>query len=98
MVTAARKDYSSSTVSERAISFYYLENESAEPVEFLTVYRLTGTNRSYRASIDDRFVLFESSDVIYAARFHGVEWDCGLDSSALSERVSRIKVDWAAEN
>ena len=97
-VTAGRKDYNSSTISERAISFYYLESEILEPKEFLTVYRLTGTNRSYRASIDNRFVLFESSDVIYAAKFHDIVWDCGLDSDALLERFNRIKVDWSAES
>jgi len=98
IVTAARRDYSSSTISERAVSFYYLEDETAEPEEFLTVYRLTGTNRSYRATIDDRFVLFESSDVIYAAKFRDIGWDCGLDSSDLLERFNRIKVDWSAES
>ena len=97
-VTAARRDYSSSTISERAVSFYYLENETAQPEEFLTVYRLTGTNRAYRAAIDSRFVLFESSDVIYAAKFHDVAWDCGLDNWGLLERFNRIKIDWSAEN
>lgn len=98
MITAARKDYSNSTISERAVSFYYLEDENAEPEEFLTVYRLTGTNRVYRASLDERFVLFESSDVIYAAKFWDSEWDCGMDEDELLRRFNRIKVDWSAEN
>ena len=92
------KDYSNSTISERAVSFYYLEDENAEPEEFLTVYRLTGTNRVYRASLDERFVLFESSDVIYAAKFWDSEWDCGMDEDELLRRFNRIKVDWSAEN
>ena len=98
VVTAARRDYNSSTISERAVSFYYLGNENTQPEEFLTVYRLTGTNRSYRATIDNRFVLFESSDVIYAAKFRDIEWDCGLDSGDLLERFNRIKIDWSAES
>ena len=98
VVTAARKDYNNSTVSERAVSFYYLQGETDAPEEFLTVYRLAGTNRSHRAEIDGRFVLFESSDVIYAAKFHDIGWDCGLDSSDLLERFNRIKVEWSAEN
>lgn len=97
-VTAARKDYSSSTISERAISFYYLKGEPAEPEEFLTIYRLTGTNRTYRSTIDERFVLYESSDVIYAAKFHDTEWNCGLNNEDLLERFNRIKVDWSAES
>ena len=98
VVTAARKDYNNSTVSERAVSFYYLQGGTAAPEEFLTVYRLTGTNRAHRAEIDGRFVLFESSDVIYAAKFHDIGWDCGLNSSDLLERFNRIKVDWSTEN
>lgn len=97
-VTAARKDYSSSTISERAISFYYLKGEPTEPEEFLTIYRLTGTNRTYRSTIDERFVLYESSDVIYAAKFHDTEWNCGLNNEDLLERFNRIKVDWSAES
>lgn len=96
-VTAARKDYSSSTVSERAISFYYLRGEQAEPEEFLTIYRLTGTNRTYRSTIDERFVLHESSDVIYAAKFHDAQWDCRLSNGDLLARFNRIKADWSAE-
>lgn len=98
LVTAARKDYSSSTISERGVSFYYLKGEQEQPEEFLTVYRLTGTNRSYRAGIENRFVLFESSDIIYAARFRDSAWDCGLDSDDLLERFNRIKVNWSAES
>ena len=98
VVTAARKDYSSSTLSERAVSFYYLGDRAAEPEEFLTVYRLTGTNRSYRATIDNRFVLFESGDVIYAAKFQDIGWDCGVDNSDLLGRFNRIKIDWSAES
>ena len=97
-VTAARRDYSSSTISERAVSFYWLEDQTAQPKEFLTVYRLTGTNRAHRAAMDGRFVLIESSDVIYAAKFHDVVWDCGLDSDDLLERFYRIKIDWSAES
>ena len=98
-VTAARRDSGGSIAgSERAVAFYYLPEGSAEPVEFLTLYRLTGTNRTRRATIDERFKLFESSDVIYAAKLRDTEWDCGLDRDKLQENFNRIKVDWSAEN
>lgn len=107
-VTIARRESSGSVAgSERAVAFYNLPqehagaeaaDEAAEPVEFLTIYRLTGSNRTHRASIDERFKLFESSDVIYAARFRSGQWDCGLDQDGLQERFCRIKVDWSAEN
>ena len=68
------------------------------PEEFLTIYRLTGTNRTLRAKRDERFILFESSDMIYAARFHDGDWSHGLDSDTLRERFNRIRVAWSAEN
>lgn len=104
-VTIARRDSGISTTgTERAVSFYHLpggeedSEEPEEPEEFLTIYRLSGTNRAYRAAIDERFVLFESSDVIYAAKFRDTEWNCGLNRDELQEKFNRIKVDWSAEN
>lgn len=100
-VTAARRDSSVSTAgSERAVSFYYIpEGEAAaQPEEFLTIYRLSGTNRVFRASMDERFTLIESSDVIYAAKFRDTRWNCGLTRDELLERFNRIKVNWSDED
>ncbi len=107
-VTIARRDSSASSAgTERVVSFYYLPDgadgsgetdETAEPEEFLTIYRLSGTNRAYRAALDGRFTLFEDSDVIYAAKLRDTEWDCGLDRDGLQERFNRIKVSWSTEN
>lgn len=69
-----------------------------EPVEFLTIYRLTGSNRTYRASLEGRFVLVETSDVIYAARLRNADWNCGLDSDDVLANFNRIKVNWSAED
>ena len=100
VVSISRRDSSGSlAASERAISFYYWPDTETEAVEFLTIYRLSGTNRTARASVDGRFVLFESSDVIYAAKLRDTAaWDCGLNSDGLRERFNRIKVDWSTEN
>ena len=87
-----------SSVTERAVSFYYCENwekEKTEPIEFLTIYRLSGSNRVFRASIDGRFKLVESTDMIYAAKFRNSDWDCGLDNDELLEQFNRIKVNWS---
>lgn len=97
-VTVARKDSGSSQLSERAVSFYHYSEGGQEPEEFLTIYRLTGSNRTFRAAVDGRVVLFEGSDVIYAAKFRDAEWDCGLDSDTLRERFHRVKVDWSDED
>lgn len=100
-VTAARRDSGSgNNVTERAVSFYYWLDwdSSVEPVEFLTVYRLSGANRNLRASQEGRFKLVETSDVIYAARLQNDAWNCGLDKDGVLERFNRIKVSWSAEN
>ena len=97
-VMIARRDQSiNASASERAVSFYRFDAETGAIEEFLTVYRLSGTNRSYRSTVDGRFVIFESSDVIYSAKFRNSEWDCGLDSDVLRERFNRIKVSWSDE-
>lgn len=98
-VTVARRDQSASaSVSERAVSFYHFDPETGETEEFLTIYRLSGTNRNYRSTVDDRFVIFESSDVVYSAKFRNSQWNCGLDDDALRERFNRIKVSWSDED
>lgn len=105
-IAAARRDSSGSAAgSERAVTFYYyvpVLNEEGETQvrleEFLTIYRLTGTNRNYRATLEGRFIIFESGDVVYAAQFRESKWDCGLDKDDLLERFYRIEVDWSAEN
>lgn len=109
-VSVARKESSmGSSVTERAVSFYYcedwnvlgedvLENGEAAvlpPKEFLTIYRLSGSSRTSRATMDGRFKLVESTDVIYAAKLWDVDWDCGLDQDELLERFNRIKVSWS---
>ncbi len=110
-VSVARRESSmGSSTTERAVSFYYSEDwntatseelgetgddEKAAPVEFLTIYRLSGSNRTFRAGIDGRFKLVESTDVIYAAKFRDADWDCGLDHDELLEQFNRIKVNWS---
>jgi hypothetical protein len=95
-VTVARR--SSVTVSERAVSFYYWPPGAEEPQEFLTIYRLTGSSRTSRATIDDRFLLLEGSNVVYAAKFQDTQWDCGLNGDELRERFNLIRVDWSSDN
>lgn len=97
-VTAARRDTGSgSASSERAITFYHWIDSETEPEPFLTIYRLSGANRSYRASREGRFRLFETTDVVYAAEFHDCTWDCGLDEDSLRGLFYRIKLDWSSE-
>ena len=64
---------------------------------FLSIYRLTGSNRSIRAEEDDRFILREEGEVIYAAKFYDCDWDCGLDQVELMERFNTIRTSWYNE-
>ena len=102
-IVATRRDSVGSTAgSERAVSFWRVSEsvEGEEPVmeEFMTIYRLAGSNRTYRASIDDRVVIFETDDIIYAAKFRESEWNSNMDIDRLRELFNRIKVEWSAEN
>ena len=87
--------------SERGIVFsYWKEGDlSSEPVPFLTIYKLTGTNSEKRAKLPGRFTLLPDGDgdVIYAARFEENGWpDCGLDEAGVAGQFHLIRTDWAA--
>lgn len=86
---------------EQAVVFSYCPEGDllAEPVPFLTIYKLTGTNRERRAQISGRFFLQSENggDVIFAARFEENGWpDCGLDEAGVIERFHVIRTDWSS--
>lgn len=87
---------------ERSVTFsYWPADAGAEPLPFLTIYKLTGTNRATRARTGGRFVLWpmnalenpDESAIIYAAEFRGA-WDCGLTEEQVRERFNIIRTDW----
>ncbi len=74
-------------VGEQAVQFSYWNGDAAvAPVPFLTIYRLSGSNRDSHASREGRFKLWADAETIYAAEFQAGSWDCGLDKAALIER------------
>ena len=83
VITMGRQEHT--TIGERAVVFAHWKGEEEAPERFLTIYRLTGNNRALHAVQDDRFVLWEDSDTVYAAEFHQNSWDCGIDREALLE-------------
>ena len=81
--------------SERAVVFSYWEEGSlAEPVPFLVIYKLTGSNREMRAALTGRFRLMSEEEAgdatIYAARLLTDGWDCGLDEEGVRENFALI--------
>lgn len=94
MITIARND---SLSGQRQVIFSLWQGWDQSPVPFLSIYRLTGSNRSIRVEEDDRFILREEGEVIYAAKFYDCDWDCGLDQVGLMERFKTIQTSWSNE-
>lgn len=93
-ITAERDD-SNYYRGERAVVFYYRGGEG-EPQPFLTIYRLTGSNRNGRAALGSREVLWTDEEtVIYAAEFTDCDWDCGLNMDQLKARFNRYTMEWS---
>ncbi|MDE6260695.1 MAG: hypothetical protein K2M42_07545 [Oscillospiraceae bacterium] len=95
-ITVARDDVLSGR-GERAVVFYYWpDREESEPEKFLTIYCLTGNNRSTRSQLSGRVVLYSDSSAIYCAALDQSVWDCGLDEAELANRFKPILADWSA--
>lgn len=90
-ITISRND---SRSGQRQVLFSLWRGEEETPVPFLSIYKLTGSNRTARAAEPGRFILREEGEVIYAARFAENGWDCGLDQMALLERFHTIQPSW----
>ena len=96
-ITLSRNDAAGG--GERAVVFSYWEGDnSVEPIPFLTIYRLSGSNRETRAKLPGRFLLGDSGEdepsILYAAKFEENSWDCGLDEESLKESFQVIRADW----
>ena len=78
--------------------FYYWPNREEDgegPRKFLTVYRLTGSNRNARSKLSGRTTLYTDSTTTYCAVLDGSVWDCGLDETELARRFKLITPEWA---
>lgn len=97
-ITVARDD-SLSHRGERSVVFhYYSGEEGATPQPFLTIYRLTGSNREARAMLPGRVTLYSDSTTIYAAALNEDVWDCGLTQEDLAYRFFLITAAWDSES
>lgn len=96
-ITVARDD-SLSHRGERSVVFYYYPGgENAQPQPFLTIYRLTGSNRQARAKLPGRVTLYSDSTTIYAASLQEDVWDCKLEQKDLAPRFFLITAAWDSE-
>ena len=95
---AVSRDDSLSSRGERAVSFYYWpERKEGDPPpqKFLTIYRLTGSNRNARSKLTGRITLYSDNSAIYCAALDEDVWNCGLDEGSLAQRFRLITVEWA---
>lgn len=61
---------------------------------FLSIYKLTGSNRATRAQAEG-FITLREEDVIYAAQFYDCGWDCGLtENDLLMKNFQTIQTSW----
>jgi len=90
-ITISRNDQVS---GRREVVFSLWRGQEEAPEPFLSVYRLTGSNRASAASGGGRFILREEESVIYAARFYECEWDCGWEEADVLNSFKIIQKSW----
>jgi len=93
-ITISRND---SLSGQREVVFSWWPAGGQEPVPFLSIYRLTGNNRTAHANWDGRFILREERDIIYAAQFYDCGWDCGLNQTELLDSFRTIQPSWNSD-
>ena len=94
---AVARDDTLSSRGERAVVFYYWPGGGEggkEPQKFLTIYRLTGNNRTARSRLTGRTALYSDSTAIYCAALDKSVWDCGLDEADMAQRFKLIMAEW----
>ena len=79
---------------EQAVVFYHQEYYGSL-TRFMTIYRLTGTNREARANLGSRQLLLSTSSVAYAVEFASDGWDCGLNIDQVRDRFNLITTEWS---
>ena len=90
-ITIYRND---TVIGQREVIFAQWKGGEEAPVPFLSIYRLTGTNRAAASTRAGRFVLREEGAVIYSAKLYDTKFNCGLDETGLMERFHTIQGNW----
>ncbi len=94
-ITIRRED---KDTAERVIVFSVWNGSDEPPVDFMSIYTLTGNNRYKRAEIKGRFTIYDDGDTIYAAK---IITEAGNSEYLLSEddiisRFHIIQTEWFA--
>jgi len=74
---------------------FYLWNEAfTEAIPLFTVYVMTGSDRETQAKADNRFVLYRTDEVVYAARLETSSAEYGVTKESMINSFGRIHQDW----
>lgn len=79
---------------EEAFEFFLWSEEMTEAQKLFTVYAFTGNDREEVAVRDNRFVLLETDDTVYAAYLEVASASCGITQESLIRSFHRIHSDW----
>lgn len=75
-------------------TFHVWDEEGSHARHILTLYALTGSDRETQAAEDERFVLYRTEGVVYAARLEGASAAFGILQQDLINSFHLIHQDW----
>lgn len=75
-------------------NFFLWDEEFQNNENIMTVFALTGSNRDAAAVEDNRFVLYRTDGVLYAAKLETAAASCGISQDSLTESFHLIRQDW----
>ena len=88
------KPFSPAELTARVDALFRRTGGEEPPVPFLSIYRLTGTNRAAASTRAGRFVLREEGSVIYSAKLYDTKFKSGVDETKLMEYFHTIRSNW----
>lgn len=74
--------------------FYLWDEEYTSREKLLTVYAFSGENREEAAAEDNRFTLYKSTSVLYAARLEAASVAYGFSADGVVQAFHLIHMDW----
>lgn len=80
--------------SGSAYTFYVWDEAGLEAQQILSIYVLTGVNREEEALANNRFVLYRSEGVVFAARLEAASAAYGITQETFINSFHLIHQDW----
>lgn len=74
--------------------FYLWDEQFRAATQLFTVYMMSGSDRETQASADNRFPLYRTDDVVYAARLEATAEEYNVTKESLINSFRPIHEDW----